>query len=314
MPGDAADGRGKVRGETIEGNGTVMSTPDNHAIARHLFLSPHYDDIALSCGGTAAKLSREGRPADVAIVFGAEPDGAGELTDFATFQHDRWGLAHEEAVAGRRAEEDIAAAMLGTRVTFLPFHDAIYRGDRYLDDDQLFGEPASDEADLPGRIVAALGLDVNPDPAARVYCPLAIAGHVDHRHAFAAGVLLAGRGWDVCFYEDQPYALEPGVTEARLAEIAAHGLTAQSDLLIDVTATWETKLDAIFAYRSQIHVIFRTWLHGGDPRDEIAAAMRAYALRAGDGTLVERLWRLAPAPTRTTAGATHRAGAGGRYG
>lgn len=260
---------------------------------RHLFLSPHYDDIALSCGGLAASLARAGQTPEVAVIFGAEPDEATPLTDFAVFQHDRWGLAQDQAVAGRLAEEADAASHLGTRFRLLPFHDAIYRGDRYLDDDQLFGAPAADEADLPARIVAALGLDGPLAPDLRVYCPLAIAGHVDHRHAFAAGVSLAARGGDVCFYEDQPYALQTGTVETRLAEIAATGLCAGPAILIDVTGTWEEKMAAIFAYHSQLPVIFRHNLHGGDMQAEIAAVMRDYATRVGEGMLAERLWRVA---------------------
>ena len=39
----------------------------------------------------------------------------------------------------------------------------------------------------------------------------------------------------------------------------------------------------------------------GDPRAEIDAVMRAYALRVGHGSLAERFWRLAPAPSRAEA-------------
>src|SRR6478609_4050960 len=135
------------------GSATAMDSP----VEFHLFLSPHYDDIALSCGGTVARLTRAGQAAEMVTVFGAEPDIA-ELTAFAEMQHGRWGLSPADVIAARRAEEAAAAGLLGTRVRFLSFHDAIYRGDRYLDDDQLFGEPARDEADLPGRIIAELGL------------------------------------------------------------------------------------------------------------------------------------------------------------
>ncbi len=263
---------------------------------RHLFVSPHYDDIALSCGGTAACLARAGQAPDVVVVFGAEPDGTVPLTDFAAFQHDRWGLTPDQAVAGRLAEETAAAAQLGTRFRLLPFQDAIYRGDRYLDDDQLFGETAADEADLPAHIIVALDLVGPADRDLRLYCPLAVAGHVDHRHAFAAGVELARRGWDVRFYEDQPYALQPGTVEDRLAEVAAQGIRSEAPILIDVAATWAAKLAAIFAYRSQLPVIFRDYLHGGDAREEIAAAMRAYAEQVGGTSLCERMWRLTPLP------------------
>src|SRR5918999_4937053 len=83
--------------------------------SRHLFLSPHYDDVALSCGGLAALLGRNGRAPEVALLFGAEPDPARPLTPFARWQHENWGLDAAGAIAARRAEEACAAAILGTR-------------------------------------------------------------------------------------------------------------------------------------------------------------------------------------------------------
>ena len=58
----------------------------------HRFLSPHYDDIALSCGGTVALLARSGLAPEIAIVFGDEPDPSQPLTPFAAMQHAEWGL------------------------------------------------------------------------------------------------------------------------------------------------------------------------------------------------------------------------------
>ncbi|MGH2558514.1 MAG: PIG-L deacetylase family protein, partial [Thermomicrobiales bacterium] len=103
------------------------------APASHLFLSPHYDDVALSCGGTAALLARHRRNPRAVVLFGGEPASATALTDFARFQHERWGFADETAVGSRQAEEQVAAAIIGIDVDVLPFLDAIYRGERYLD-------------------------------------------------------------------------------------------------------------------------------------------------------------------------------------
>jgi LmbE family N-acetylglucosaminyl deacetylase len=257
---------------------------------RHRFLSPHYDDIALSCGGTAALLARAARAPEIAILFGAEPDSSESLTPFATMQHERWGVEASDVIAARRLEEATAAAILGATVTYLPFHDAIYRGDAYLDDDQLIGEPVATEAALPARIIAALDLGPTPTTATRLYAPLAIGGHVDHRHAFAAGLELAHTGWDVWFYEDLPYALSPGSAEARIANAAA---PLRPAALVDVEATWNAKLRAIYAYPSQLGVIFRG--AGGSEPANVDRRLRAYATGIGDGRAVERFWRLAAA-------------------
>ncbi|MEZ4497719.1 MAG: hypothetical protein R2845_13310 [Thermomicrobiales bacterium] len=62
-----------------------------HVLApeRHIFLSPHYDDIALSAGGTAALVASAGKQADIALVFGSEPDPSQPLSVFAEEMH-RW--------------------------------------------------------------------------------------------------------------------------------------------------------------------------------------------------------------------------------
>jgi LmbE family N-acetylglucosaminyl deacetylase len=259
------------------------------APARHVFLSPHYDDIALSCGGTAALLARAGRQPEVALIFGDQPDPAVPLTEFAESLHRDWGLDAEQVIAGRRAEEVAAGRILGTRDRFLPFRDAIYRGARYTSNDVLFGAPSADEVELPGEIVAALGIGDGALATSRVYAPLAIGRHVDHQQAFAAGVLLARRGGDVWFYEDLPYALSPGALQERPTAI---DLALSPAAIVDVNATWTTKIDAIMAYPSQLATVFG-YVGSGSSRNEIETVMRAFATAAGGGVTTERFWRVA---------------------
>ena len=260
--------------------------------ACHRFVSPHYDDITLSCGGTVARVAQAGVRAEVTVVFGAEADPALPLSPLAEHLHACWGLASGRVVASRRSEEVVAAALLGSNVDFLPFPDAIYRGSRYTSDTALFGEPTIDEEDLPDRLAEALGANDPPEAATRIYCPLAIGGHVDHRHAFTAGVKLSRAGWAVCFYEDLPYALRPGATEARLSAITATGLDLRPIVAIDVASTWKMKVLAIMAYGSQLPDLFGSPVGRGDPRAGIDEVMRAYALRVGNGVPGERFWRL----------------------
>lgn len=261
--------------------------------ASHRFVSPHYDDIALSCGGLAALLSASGVGPRVEVVFGEEPDPAAPLSAFAEAMHEGWGLSTGEVVAARRAEEAAAARALGVRSGNLPFRDAIYRGDHYLSDDQLFGSPAAAESDLPMAMAASLGLPASPDGSTVIYVPLAVGSHVDHQHAFRMGVALGRAGWPVRFYEDLPYALKPGAFEARMAAIAAAGIELAPSLVVPVADVWETKLDAIFAYPSQLDTIFRQYVGIGTSREEIGGVLGNYAVRVGDGTPAERYWTLA---------------------
>lgn len=255
---------------------------------RHVFLSPHYDDIALSCGGTAALVSQNNGTADVALIFGDHPDPAAPLTDFAKSMHAQWGMDAESVIAGRRTEEAAASAVLGTNDLFLPFRDAIYRGARYTSDPVLFGAPTEDEANLPGDIAAAAGLNGSAYPTVRVYAPLAIGFHVDHQHAFRAGMHLADAGWDVWFYEDLPYALRAGAKDRRIAAIAD---LVSPGPVIDVEPVWEEKIAAILAYPSQLSTIFEDYVGVGSDRGAIDGAMSAYARNAGGGIRAEQFWK-----------------------
>jgi LmbE family N-acetylglucosaminyl deacetylase len=262
------------------------------AVSSHRFVSPHYDDIALSCGGLAARVAAYGARSRVAVVFGQEPAAGQLLSGFAQAMHAGWGLAAAEVIASRRAEEAAAARVLGVETELLPFRDSIYRGDRYTNDDDLFGQPVADETGLPGEIVASLGLPDRPDRSVRFYVPLGVGGHVDHRHATTAGVLLARRGWDVWFYEDLPYALRPQALDQRLESLAAE-TPMEPGPTVPIGPHWDAKIDAVLAYPSQLETIFRHYVGVGTSREEIAASLRTYAERVGGGAAAERFWRLA---------------------
>jgi LmbE family N-acetylglucosaminyl deacetylase len=255
---------------------------------RHVFISPHYDDIALSCGGTVVHLSEAGRAPEVALIFGDYPGAGQSLTNFAAGMHEDWGFNPSVVIESRRKEETAAAAVLGTLDRYLPFRDAIYRGDRYTSNLELFGTVSPDEAGLPRQIVSTLGLNNETKTATRLYAPLAIGNHVDHQQAFLAGVELADSGWDVWFYEDLSYALRAGSREERFGAI---GRELHIAAVIDVRGTWEKKLEAIYAYPSQLPTVFG-YVDAGSSPEEIDDLMREYASAVGDGVLAERFWKV----------------------
>ncbi len=261
---------------------SVMRTPDR---AYPVFLSPHYDDVALSCGGTVAALSESGEQPLIITCFGGPP--AGPLNDFARDMHTRWRVDAGEAIAIRRAEENGAATVLGAGVHWLDFPDAIYRGSHYKSDDELFGTIHPDETDLPTQIVSALEitlarLGVHPS---RLYVPLGIGNHVDHQHVVEVGRRFSELGYEVFAYEDFPYAGDPGVEhhgpELTGKEPVTHQLTAEQ---------LERRVAAILCYQSQLPVIFR---HQGDP----AESTRRYATANGASRPCERFWPLHASPT-----------------
>lgn len=254
-----------------------------------VFLAPHYDDVALSCGGMVAALADGGTRPLVVTVFGGEPGG--ELTGFARWQHQRWGTAGTDTLTIRRAEEGAAAGILGCETRWLAHLDAIYRGDRYLSDEALFGPLVPDEAPLVERIAAEVlalpELARAPDGAATLYVPLAAGGHVDHQIVYAVGRAVARRGGGairrVLAYEDYPYAALDDHLTRRLAAVAGDLGEAE---LAPIAGTLARRIAAIAAYRSQLPVIFRFTA-------DWPAAVGDYARRTGAGRgPAERYWPL----------------------
>jgi LmbE family N-acetylglucosaminyl deacetylase len=224
-------------------------------MASALFLSPHYDDVALSCGGTVALLADCGTHTTVVTIFGGEViDDV--LGDFARWKHSRWGLNDMDAVREQRQAEDAAAtAALGADSRWLGFPDAIYRGDRYVADQELYGEVRTTEQ--PFAEVMSAEIQSLPEwrSDATVYVPLAAGEHVDHQLVFMAGQVLAKSGVRVLAYEDCPYAIHsPAGLDRRVAALA--GALGPAEL-VHVSMTLERRLDAIAAYTTQVPVIFR---------------------------------------------------------
>lgn len=121
----------------------------------------------------------------------------------------------------RRAEDERACRMLGASVLHAGLPDAPFRSPLYRDFAGIcFARDRRDASDqrrasaMVKRIVAA----ARPR---RVYAPLGVGEHVDHRltHNAARGL----RGVDLWFYEDRPYAW---VRQAVALRLHALGLGA----------------------------------------------------------------------------------------
>ena len=66
-----------------------------------IFISPHLDDIALSCGGLVWELAHAGDQVSIWTICAGEPPVA-PLSPFAESLHDRWQTG-AEATQRRRA-------------------------------------------------------------------------------------------------------------------------------------------------------------------------------------------------------------------
>jgi LmbE family N-acetylglucosaminyl deacetylase len=251
------------------------------AAVTHVVLSPHLDDAALSIGGLIARLTAAGAPIRVVTIAAGSPPSSAIPSPLAESFHRAWGLPSTDAVASRRREDDAAMAILGAEAVRLGQLDAVYRRpDRYDTEAALFGEPAGDDR-LEIEVIAALGSILAASPRALVLAPLAVGGHVDHRLVHRAARDLASQGREVAFYEDLPYATKPGSVAQRRAAIGA----ALAPETFDIAATIDRKIEAIFAYTSQLDALF-----GG--RDQARAVLTSYARSVGGDAPAERIWHL----------------------
>ena len=256
-----------------------------HVAYQQIYLSPHLDDVALSCGGAIARAVSQGQHILVVNVCSGEPDAQAGLSDFAQENHQRWGLNAHDAVAQRLHEDVEAFETLGVDGLQLDELDAIYRMPAdYISNDTLFGNVAPNDP-LQDRLFAQFNALWQRYPDAIFYAPLAVGNHVDHQICFAAARGLLREGASVTFYEDIPYVLHHRALETRLDDLggASHFLPST----IDIDAFLARKISAIECYTSQMSSLF------GDAA-AMAQQIRAYAegLRPDVGTHGERIWLL----------------------
>jgi LmbE family N-acetylglucosaminyl deacetylase len=231
-----------------------------------LFVSPHLDDVAFSCGGLAALLADRGWHTVLATAFTRSVVPA---TGFAlACQLDKGLPPDVDYMALRRAEDAQAAAILGFTAThWLDLLEAPHRG--YHSAPALFGDihPADGVAIPLGAALMELMAALDP---ALVLAPQGLGNHVDHQLVIAAVLQVVPPG-RIAFYRDTPYAI-------RQPDAAAfRAVPAAPVARIDITVALDRKIAAAQAYASQIGFQF-----GG--ADRLADAMRAFALAEGRGT------------------------------
>jgi LmbE family N-acetylglucosaminyl deacetylase len=259
---------------------------------QHIYLSPHYDDAALSCGGSIHRQTKAGEPVLVITVCAAPPPAQTAFSLFAREMHTQWGDP-TDVIAQRQAEDQTAMEILGADTLRLDVTDCIYRGAPpsgiwfYNNNDELFGEIHPGDKQLEEQLVASLAHHLTAQKNTVVYAPLAIGYHVDHQLVHAAAWQLYQQGQPVLFYEDYPYVDTTAYGNANLDKILAQLDTRQQPvqprLQFFSEANLENKINSIGAYTSQITMLFGN-------QAAATESVRRYALQVGGGQPAERVW------------------------
>ena len=219
-----------------------------------VFVSPHLDDAALSCGGGIARLVGSGIPVTVVTLFTADQPQGMPLSPLARHALVTWGSS-EHLFSDRRAEDRAAMGVLGARFEHLDQLDVIFR--RSKSGEPLYrgpiSAPAPDDIELllPRLVTAVQDSAVGTTPEATVFCPMAACGHVDHTLAREA-VEQVVDGTRIVYYDEYPYCARPGAPVAgatspdgwRLYELA---LSAQEiEARVTATACYKSQLRGLF--------------------------------------------------------------------
>lgn len=223
-----------------------------------IYLSPHLDDAALSCGGQIFQQSRAGQ--SVLVVTLMAGDAPLELTDFARSLHERWELG-SDAAARRREEDQNAFQLLGADVLHWDFPDCAYRrhphtGEyMYCSAEDIFGDITPVELDEGNGLLGAMMAQMRTLPqSGQVLVPLTIGHHVDHQLTRrAAEKVMEMEPGRLVYYEDYPY-----VAHGMSPHVFGEGETWHHEVVALSAAAVVARYQAIAAYRSQIFILFGT--------------------------------------------------------
>ena len=246
-PGNAC-GKSVIKREKYGKNGAM----------NWIYLSPHLDDAALSCGGLIWEQAQSGETVSIWTLCAGESP-AGPLSPFAETLHARWQTG-PQALLQRRQEDIAACQVLSAAYRHFSIPDCIYRragdwqplltGDAsqeageflYASEEALTSLVHPAETGLIGHLREELAQAL---PAgAQVICPLALGGHVDHRLTRAAAQGLVERLW---YYADYPYVVRH---PEQLEQLRQEGWEAA--IFPISPAGLEAWMRAVAAYSSQI--------------------------------------------------------------
>ena len=241
---------------------------------RWIYISPHFDDAVLSCGGLIWDQAHKGTPVEIWTICAGDAQ-PGPLSPLAMACHQQWGLASpEEVLAARRTENQEAAALVGAETVNFSIPDCIYRRaptGELLYPEEVFAPIHPIDRKLDAEIAVALETELLPDD--RIISPLAIGGHIDHILARRAAEQLGRPLW---YYADIPYLLNRN-------ELLAPATAGLDETTLKVTkrglAGWQT---GISSYQSQLLMLFET-------REKMQAAISTY----WEGLRGIRLWHTA---------------------
>ena len=187
----------------------ILPGVDRYQVMEWIYLSPHYDDAALSCGGLIWEQIRAGEKVSVWTICAGEPPLI-NMSQFAETLHSRWKTG-VEAVRQRKREDLASCTILGATLRHFTIPDCIYRrgedGQPLYDSEQaIYGDFLTEETPLRKGLNEELkSLLQEKITVINLVCPLTVGHHVDHQLVRSASESLGCPLW---YYADYPYVVE----------------------------------------------------------------------------------------------------------
>jgi LmbE family N-acetylglucosaminyl deacetylase len=239
-----------------------------------IYLSPHFDDVALSCGGLVWEQTQAGNDVRIWTICGGKP--AQEIhTPIVEELHSRWASG-DQATEIRKREDIRSCRLLNASYRHFDLPDCIYRVDKkqnplYPTEESLFGPVDPFEALNLDFLVQEL--DRSIPPQAEVVSPMAIGNHVDHQLVRQMIAKTEKAAW---FYEDFPYVIKKPEDLSRYID---ENWVAETFPISE--AGIQAWLKSVSAHRSQISTFWKS-------TQEMESDFRKY-IQVNHGVT---LWRL----------------------
>ncbi|OJX41226.1 MAG: hypothetical protein BGO78_00300 [Chloroflexi bacterium 44-23] len=238
----------------------------------YVFLSPHLDDVALSCGAIVHSLRSQKNIVEVWTIFAGDPPQDRPFP-FALSLHKRWQLL-SNPIGARRIEDAEAMRILDVRFRHFTLPDSIYRVSENNSplinkEEDLFQEIMGNQYQIVDQVAQLI--ETNLPGSAKLIIPLSIGDHIDHRITRAAASKLAFvEKW---FFPDFPYVVK---NDQDFSDYLPKNVTELSFCLTEKDInTWKK---SIVAYHSQISTF---WVN----EETMIENVDAYVLNGGGKTL-----------------------------
>lgn len=256
---------------------------------KFLFVSPHFDDAVLSCGGLIHKLSASETLTYVLTIFSGLPDPT-TLSDAAKEFHNDIQLG-DNAIEIRRAEDLNASDFLGYHPIHFDFLESQYRqnpngGHIYKKLDDIFTGKLEDEQKCIEQLILKMKDFLSLHSFDAIYIPTGVGNHIDHLIARFVIEEISKKeeslSEKVIYYEDMPYACYLGqvFSENYFRKKIQTYLEPLSEF------NFKAKMEAIALYESQINMLW-------DGHKKMINSYKNYSryLSNDKGEIYERYWK-----------------------